>query len=144
MKMPTYACAPSASAVHPPSSPGLTQRSIGFAKTSSKRLRKNLLRRMMDPGSSLGVTRNLKKQENTGARQSAAVQRAARSAGVSTRGTEQGAFVRLSKNGVGRASPRTHQPSSFVARRTKIPNEGGGGAVGGSGPAAARSSLRLR
>jgi len=67
----------------------------------------------------------------------AAVQRAARSPGVSTRGTEQG--VRSSKNGVGRASPRTHQPSSFDARRTKIPNDVGGGAVGGSGPTAERS-----
>jgi hypothetical protein len=42
-------------------------------------------------------------------------QRAARSLGVSTRGTARGAFVRSSKNGVGRLSPRTHQPRIFDA-----------------------------
>jgi len=67
-----------------------------------------------------------------------AVQRAARSLRVSTRGTEHGAFVLSSKNGVGRASPRIHQPNIFDARRTEIPNDGGAGGVGESGPTAER------
>jgi hypothetical protein len=50
--------------------------------------------------------------------------RAARSHGVSTRGTAQGAFVRSSKNGVGRLGPRIHQPSIFDARRNEIDAKG--------------------
>jgi len=69
----------------------------------------------------------------------APVQRAARSLRMSTHGTEHGAFVLSSKNGVGRASPRIHQPNIFDARRAKTPSEGGGAAVGGSGPTAERS-----
>src|SRR6516165_2045289 len=63
-------------------------------------------------------------------------QRAARSLRVSTRGTARGAFVRSSKNGVGRPSRRTRQPSILDARRAKTPNDGGSGAFGGSGPTA--------
>jgi aminoglycoside 3-N-acetyltransferase I len=36
--------------------------------------------------------------------------------GESICGTERGAFVRSSKNGFGRPSPRIHQPTTFVAR----------------------------
>ncbi len=68
-----------------------------------------------------------------------AAQRAARSLRVSTCGTEHGAFVLTSKNGLGRASPRIHQPSIFDARRTKTRSNGGAGAIGGSGPTAERS-----
>ena len=68
-----------------------------------------------------------------------AVQRAARSLRVSTRGTEHGAFVLSSKNGVGRARPRIHQPNIFDARRTETPNDGGAVGVGGSGPTAEHS-----
>ena len=67
------------------------------------------------------------------------LQRAAPSLRASTRGTEHGAFVLSSKKGVGRASPRIHQLKIFVARRAKIPSEGGGAAFGGSGPTAERS-----
>lgn len=63
-------------------------------------------------------------------------QSAARSLRVSTRGTAHGAFVRSSKNGVGRLSPSTHHPSNFDARRAKTPTDGGPGAVDGSGPMA--------
>jgi hypothetical protein len=66
------------------------------------------------------------------------VKRAARSLGVSTRGTQSGAFV-SSKNGVGRPSPRNHQPRILDARRAKMLSEGGAGAFGGSGPMAERS-----
>src|SRR5262249_8603191 len=68
-----------------------------------------------------------------------AVQRAARSLRVSRRGAEHGAFVLSSKNGVGRARPRIHQPNIFDARRTETPNDGGAVGVGGSGPTAERS-----
>jgi hypothetical protein len=43
--------------------------------------------------------------------------RGARSLGESIRGSEIGAFVRSSKNGFGRPSPRNHQPSNFDPRR---------------------------
>jgi hypothetical protein len=43
--------------------------------------------------------------------------RVARSLGESIRGSEIGAFVRSSKNGFGRPSPRNHQPSNFDPRR---------------------------
>lgn len=59
--------------------------------------------------------------------------------GVSTRGTARAVFVRSSKNGVGRPSPRTHQPSNLDAWRAKTPSHGGPGAFGGSGPTAERS-----
>jgi hypothetical protein len=49
-------------------------------------------------------------------------------------GTARDAFVRSSKNGVGRLSPSSHQPRSFDARRAKTPADGGPGAFGGSGP----------
>jgi hypothetical protein len=65
-----------------------------------------------------------------------------RSRSVSARGTARGVLVRTSKNGVGRASPRTHQPSSFDTRRAKSPTDGGGGAFGGSGPTAEPSNIR--
>jgi hypothetical protein len=65
-----------------------------------------------------------------------------RSLSLSARGTARGALVRSSKNGVGRPSPRTHQPSSFDARRAKSPTDGGGGAFGGSAPIAERSKIR--
>ena len=65
--------------------------------------------------------------------------RAARSLGVSTRGTQSGAFVSSAKNGVGRPSPRNHQPRILDARRAKTLSEGGAGAFGGSGPMAERS-----
>src|SRR5262249_60667449 len=68
-----------------------------------------------------------------------AVQRAARSLRVSTRGTACGAFVRSSKNGDGRPSPSTHQPNIYDARRAKTPSDGGAGAYGGSRPTAGRS-----
>ena len=51
----------------------------------------------------------------------------------------RGAFVQSSKKGVGRPSPRTHQPSILDARRVKTASDGGPGAFGGSGPAAERS-----
>src|SRR5262249_60455199 len=63
-----------------------------------------------------------------------AVQRAARSLRVSTRGTACGAFVQSSKNGDGRPSPSAHQPNIFDARRAKTPSDGGAGAFGGDGP----------
>jgi hypothetical protein len=66
----------------------------------------------------------------------------ARSPGVRTRGTESGAFVSTSKNGFGRPSPRNHQLRSFDPRTANRPNEGGGGAFDGSGPAAERSKIR--
>src|SRR6516165_10674743 len=59
--------------------------------------------------------------------------------GKSSCGTERGAFVRSSKNGFGRASPRIHQPTTFVARQTKTRNDGGGAAFDGSDPMAERS-----
>ena len=68
-----------------------------------------------------------------------AVQRAARSLRVSTRGAEHGAFVLSSKNGVGRARPRIHQPNIFDARQTETLNDGGAVGVDGSGPTAERS-----
>src|SRR5207245_11128738 len=58
-------------------------------------------------------------------------QRAARSLCVSTRGTARGAFVRSSKNGVGRPSPRTHQRSIIDVRRPNYPSAGGPGGFGG-------------
>jgi hypothetical protein len=45
--------------------------------------------------------------------------------------------VRSSKNGVGRPSPRNHQPRSLDARRAKRLSEGGAGALGGKSNAAA-------
>jgi hypothetical protein len=49
--------------------------------------------------------------------------RAARSLGVTTRGGESGTFVCASRNGFGRPSPRSHQPSSVGRRRATRPNE---------------------
>src|SRR5262245_33077052 len=63
-------------------------------------------------------------------------QRAVRSLRVRTRGTARGAFVRSSKNGVGRPSPRAHQASILDARQAKTPSDGGPGAFGGSAPTA--------
>ena len=45
----------------------------------------------------------------------------------------RGAIVRSSKNGVGRPSPRTHQPSTMDARRAKTMSDGARSMVGGSG-----------
>ena len=70
--------------------------------------------------------------------------RAARSSAVKRRGDESGAFVRSSKNGFGRLSPRNHQPSNFDPREAKSLNEGGGGAFEGSDPIAERSNIRQR
>src|SRR2546430_13070351 len=69
-------------------------------------------------------------------------QRAVRSLRVRTPGTARGAFVRSSKNGVGRPSPRTHQPSILDARQAKTPSDGGPGAFGGGGPTAEVSWVR--
>jgi hypothetical protein len=54
----------------------------------------------------------------------------------------RGAPVRSSKNGVGRASPLTHQPSIFDVRQPKTRSDGGGGAFSGSSPTAERSKMR--
>src|SRR5215471_12625400 len=56
--------------------------------------------------------------------------------GESSCGTERGAFVRSSKNGFGRASPRIHQLTTFAARQAKTRSDGGGAAFDGSGPMA--------
>ena len=56
-------------------------------------------------------------------------------------GIERGAFVRSSKNGFGRASPRIHHPTTFIARRVKTRSDGGG-AFDGSGPMAECSKMR--
>ena len=56
--------------------------------------------------------------------------------GESSCGGERGSLVRSSKNGFGRASPRIHQPTTFVARRAKTRSDGGGAAFDGSGPMA--------
>jgi hypothetical protein len=50
-----------------------------------------------------------------------------------TRGGEIGPFVRSSKNGFGRPSPRAPQPSTFAARSAKMPSEARGGTFAGSG-----------
>src|SRR5215471_9530395 len=62
--------------------------------------------------------------------------------GVNTRGTAIGTFVALSKNGVGRASPRNHQLRMLDARLTKSRSDGRGGAFGGSGAMAEPSKMR--
>src|SRR5262249_12594870 len=68
-----------------------------------------------------------------------ASERAARSLAVSTCGSAGGNWVRWSKNGDGRWRPRMRQLSIFDARLTKIPNDGGGGALDGRGPTAESS-----
>lgn len=62
--------------------------------------------------------------------------------GDSSCGIERETFVRSSKNGFGRARPRVHQLTTFMARVVKTPSDGGGGAFDGSGPVAERSKMR--